>query len=194
MRHLIARLARRSQAMWGGIVSEARISLLRTGGVALGPGCRVGPNCEFALASGGARMGMIVAGPAAEISRGVIIRAYGGEVTLGANVYLGPYCVLYGHGGVEIGDHTLLSMHCTVLSSNHTVPATGVLIRSQPDILLPTRIGRNVWLGAGVSVLGGVTIGDGCIVGAGAVVTHDLPPESISVGVPAHVVGHRSPQ
>jgi acetyltransferase-like isoleucine patch superfamily enzyme len=194
MRHLIARLARRSQAMWGGIVSAARISLLRTGGVALGPGCHVGPNCEIAFAPVRARMGRITAGPAAEISRGVIIRAYGGEVTLGANVYLGPYCVLSGHGGVEIGDDTLLSMHCTVLSSNHTVPAPGVLIRSQPDILLPTKIGRDVWLGAGVSVLGGVTIGNGCIVGAGAVATHDLPPESISVGVPARVVGHRSPQ
>ncbi len=48
------------------------------------------------------------------------------------------------------------------------------------------------WLGAGVKVMGGVTIGDGCVVGAGAVVTDDLAPYSIAVGVPAKVIGQRS--
>ena len=66
-------------------------------------------------------------------------------------------------------------------------------IQSQPDIPLAKKIGQDVWLGAGVTVLGGVAIGDGCVVGAGAVVTHDLPCGSISMGVPARVVGHRSP-
>jgi acetyltransferase-like isoleucine patch superfamily enzyme len=122
---------------------------------------------------------------------GVILDAWGGSIRIGAHVFLGPYVVVYGHGGVEIGDHTLVSMHCRILSSNHTVPTAGTLIRSQPDILLPTRIGRDVWLGAGVTVLGGVTIGDGCVVGAGAVVTRDLPPNSLAVGVPARVTGTR---
>jgi len=83
-------------------------------------------------------------------------------------------------------------MHCCIVSSNHTVPDRGKIIRQQPDILLPTKIGRDVWLGAGVKVMGGVTIGDGCVVGAGAVVTHDLPPYAIAVGVPAKVIGQRS--
>jgi acetyltransferase-like isoleucine patch superfamily enzyme len=79
------------------------------------------------------------------------------------------------------------------MSSNHAVPSAKQLIRDQPDKLLPTKIGRDVWLGAGVKVLGGVTIGDGCVVGAGAVVTKDLPSYSIAVGVPARVTGHRDP-
>jgi acetyltransferase-like isoleucine patch superfamily enzyme len=120
------------------------------------------------------------------------LHAYGGQIVLAENVFLGPHVVVYGHGGVEIGDNTLIAMHCRVLSSNHTIPAQGVDIRSQPDVLLPTRIGRDVWLGAGVTVLGGVTIGDGCIVGAASIVTSDLPPNSIAYGSPAKVARFRS--
>ncbi len=54
-------------------------------------------------------------------------------------------------------------------------------------------IGRDVWLGVGVTVLGGVTLGEGCIVGAGAVVTADLAPYTIAYGVPARVRGSRKP-
>jgi len=50
----------------------------------------------------------------------------------------------------------------------------------------------NVWLGLHVQVLDGVTIGYGTVVGAGAVVTKDLPPNSVAVGVPAKVVRRRS--
>lgn len=50
---------------------------------------------------------------------------------------------------------------------------------------LPVIIGNNVWLGTGVIVNPGVIIGDNCIVGAGAVVTRDLPKNTLCVGVPA---------
>lgn len=121
----------------------------------------------------------------------MILRPYGGSIRLGENVYLGPGAVVFGHGGVEIGSSTLVSMHCRILSSNHAVPPRGVEIRSRPDVLLPTKIGRDVWLGAGVTVLGGVTIGEGCVVGAGSVVTHDLPAYAVAVGTPARNVRER---
>lgn len=150
-----------------------------------------GIDCRRGFGSGGP--GEIVIGRHAWIERGVVLHAYGGRIALNTNVFLGPHVVIYGHGGVEIGDAALISMHCRILSSNHTIAATGVDIRSQPDILLPTRIGRDVWLGAGVTVLGGVTIGDGCVVGAGAVVTQNLPANCVARGVPARVTGQRSP-
>lgn len=90
-----------------------------------------------------------------------------------------------------IGKDTLISMHCRILSSNHTIPDKNCLIRSKPDILLPVTIGEDVWLGTGTTILGGVTVGNGCIVGAGAVVTKDLPPYSVAVGIPAKVVRTR---
>lgn len=137
------------------------------------------------------QLGRITAGVDLQLEAGVVLHAYGGTITLGRNVFIGPYTVIYGHGGVEIGDDCLVSMHCRILSSDHTVPAPGQRIRSTPDIVKPTRIGHDVWLGAGVTVLGGVTIGAGCVVGAGAVVKSDLPPQSIAVGIPARVIGTR---
>ena len=137
------------------------------------------------------KSGQISSGPQLRISQGVILHAHGGSIVLGSQVYLGPYTVVYGHGGVVIGDNALIAMHCCILSSNHTVAPLGTPIHSQPDVLLPTRIGHDVWLGARVTVLGGVTIGDGCVVGAGSVVTKDLPPGSVAVGVPARIIRQR---
>jgi acetyltransferase-like isoleucine patch superfamily enzyme len=48
-----------------------------------------------------------------------------------------------------------------------------------------------VWIGVNVSVMDGVVIGRGSIIGAGAVVTSDIPPYSIAVGVPARVIRER---
>jgi acetyltransferase-like isoleucine patch superfamily enzyme len=52
-------------------------------------------------------------------------------------------------------------------------------------------VGRDVWIGGHSTVLSGVRIGDGAVVGAGSVVTKDIPPFSIAVGVPARVMRMR---
>lgn len=161
-------------------------------GVKCAQAVKIGPDCEVSLGPGPERRGVIELGAHTRLNRGVLLHPYGGRIAVGRHVFLGPAVVIYGHGGVEIGDDTLISMHCRILSSNHSVPSSGIPIRSQPDICLPTKIGRDVWLGAGVTVLGGVCIGDGCIVGAGAVVTKELPPGSIAYGVPAQVRGYRA--
>ena len=169
----------------------ARTLWPRLTGVRIGIGARIGAMCEVALGSAPARRGAIILGDRTRLDRGVLLHPYGGCIETGIDVYLGAYTTVYGHGGVVIGKDTLISMHCRILSSNHSLPPVGTIIRSQGDVLLPTQIGRDVWLGAGVTVLGGVSIGDGCVIGAGSVVTKDLPPYSISVGVPAVVRGHR---
>ncbi len=53
------------------------------------------------------------------------------------------------------------------------------------------RIGNDVWIAAGASILRGVTIGDGAVIGAGAVVTKDVEPYSIVAGVAAKKIGQR---
>ena len=173
-------------------LSRCRARLVALTGVAVGQQVLIGPACEVALGPVPSRRGDIVLGERTRLDRGVLLHPFGGRIETGINVYIGPYTAIYGHGGVQIGTDTLISMHCRILSSNHAVPPPGIIICSQPDLLRPTTIGRDVWLGAGVTVLGGVTIGDGCVVGAGAVVTRDLPPASIAYGVPATVRSKRS--
>lgn len=169
------------------VASRIRAARARATGAEIGRGVQLGRGCDLDLGFSSRRRGRLVIGNDCEFHQGVVLHPYGGAIHLGSGVFMGSYAVIYGHGGVTIGDRTLVSMHCRILSSNHTIPPAGVDIRSQPDVLLPTRIGRDVWLGAGVTVLGGVTIGDGCVVGAGAVVAHDLPPNSIAFGIPATV-------
>jgi acetyltransferase-like isoleucine patch superfamily enzyme len=168
-----------------------RVTLARASGAQLDRGCVLGPGADLQLGLALLRRGQISLGENCELGQSVVLHPCGGSITLDRDIFIGPGSVIYGHGGVIIGKDTLVSMHCRILSSNHTIPPPGTIIRSQPDRPLPTLIGRDVWLGAGVTVLGGVTIGDGCVVGAGAVVTKNLLPGSIAVGVPARVVGAR---
>lgn len=183
---------------WFKLLRRWRVAAARRRGVTCADDLRLGAAVDFNLGSSyrnstraAGTTGRISVGPACWIEQGVLLWAFDGAVEIGADVFIGPYAVLFGHGGVSIGDRTLISMHCRILSSNHGVPPLGQFIRDQPDILLPTKIGRDCWLGAGATILGGVTLGDGCVVGAGAVVTRDLPAGSIAVGVPARVTGQR---
>jgi acetyltransferase-like isoleucine patch superfamily enzyme len=172
--------------------SATRVWRARAAGARIAADVAIAPACDLRLGFENSRRGRLEIGAGCELEPGVVLRPHGGSIRLGANVHLGPGVVIYGHGGVEIGNDCLVAMHARILSSEHTLPPLGTLIRSQPDILKPTRLGRDVWLGAGVTVLGGVTIADGCVIGAGAVVTGDLPPGAIAVGVPARIVGHRT--
>lgn len=135
--------------------------------------------------------GKVVAGSCCEINQGVELNPFGGWIRLANRVWLGPYVVIYGHGGVEIGEWTMVSMHATIVSSNHAVPGMDRCIRWEIDELLPTKIGRDVWIGANAVILGGVTIGDGAVVAAGAVVTKDVESGTVVAGNPARLLRRR---
>jgi acetyltransferase-like isoleucine patch superfamily enzyme len=160
--------------------------------VTVGKSCRLDRGLDVELGMRDRAWGRIQIGDQSHLSIGVSLHAFGGSIELGEKAFLGPFTVIYGHGGVKIGRDALIAMHCRIVSSNHTIPAPDITINSQANLLLPVVIGNDVWFGAGVTVLGGVTIGDGCVVGAGSVVTRDLPPNSVAMGVPAKVVRMRS--
>lgn len=169
---------------------DSWVHQLRFPQASLGSDTRVG-RWVVLRSSLGPSAASISVGRGCEIQDGARLETWGGSIILQENTFVGPYVVIYGHGGVRIGKGCLISMHCRILSSNHTIPPAGIPIRSMPDQLQLTIIEDDVWLGAGVTVLAGVHLHQGAIIGAGAVVTHDIPANAIAVGVPARVIHYR---
>ena len=109
---------------------------------------------------------------------------FGKNLRIGENVFINIGCRFQDTGGITIGDETLVGHGSTLTTLNHSIDPD----RRADMTPAPIVIGRNAWLGAGVTVVPGVTIGDGAIVGAGAVVTKDVPADAIVAGVPATLV------
>jgi acetyltransferase-like isoleucine patch superfamily enzyme len=92
---------------------------------------------------------------------------------------------------VHIGDGVYTGTHVQIAAVNHVYSDPDKFIKDQGITAQGIRIEDDVWLGSTVVVVDGVTIGKGSVVGAGAVVTKDLPPYSVAVGVPAKIVKDR---
>ena len=112
-------------------------------------------------------------------------------IEIDENTFIGPYTCIGGPGNVKIGKYCLIAAHSGIIANNHIFADPIEMIRLQGLTRQGVVIGDNCWLGYGVKVLDGVTIGEGSVIGAGAVVTKDIPPYSIAVGVPAKVVRSR---
>ncbi len=87
--------------------------------------------------------------------------------------------------GIFIGEHTLIASRATILCHEHVK-------RDERNPKNPwvtnTYIGKNCFIGIGAIILPGVKIGDEVIIGAAAVVTKDIPSNSVAVGNPARVI------
>lgn len=109
---------------------------------------------------------------------------FGKNITIGARVFINAGGRFQDQGGITIGDDCLIGHNAVIATLQHDIAP-----ERRADLLpSPVVLGRNVWLGANVTVLPGVTIGDDAVVGAGSVVTKDVPARSIVVGSPARVV------
>ena len=84
----------------------------------------------------------------------------------------------------------IVAEHATSVETRETGGQILQRIKRKGQIL----IGNDVWIGDGVTILGGVRIGDGAVVAAEAVVTKDVPPYAIVAGNPARVIKYRFPQ
>lgn len=117
------------------------------------------------------RPDLIKMGKNVYINHGCFIDASQGEIEIGNNVLIGPYCVL------RAADHVFSNPDIPILKQGH-----------EPGKIV---IEDDVWLAANVTVLPNVRIGKGSVIGAGAVVTKDVEPFSIAAGVPAKKIGTR---
>lgn len=114
-----------------------------------------------------------------------------GFTEIGAFCSIGPNVSL---GGLGWHPTDRLSTHPAFYSSRLQAGTTFVKNNNGIDNeteLQHTKVGNDVWIGAGCIILDGMTIGDGAIIAAGAVVTKDVPPYAIVGGVPAKIIRYR---
>lgn len=119
--------------------------------------------------------------PSCHVSRDLITEEY---VFLGNECWIGPM--------THIGRYTLLGPRVAIVGDDHVIDTVGIPMHfsGRPEQKV-THIGRDVWIGYGVTVRRGSTIGEGAIIGAGSVVTRDVPPYEIWAGIPAQKVRDR---
>jgi acetyltransferase-like isoleucine patch superfamily enzyme len=138
--------------------------------------------------------GPVELGEAVHLYRDTIIQTgEGGSISLGARTHIQPRCQFSAYKApIVIGQRVDIAPYCAFYPYSHGMTAEGTPVRRQP---LQSKGGifveDEVWLGVGVIVLDGVRIGKGAVVGAGAVVTKDIPSNSICSGVPARMVKMR---
>ncbi|WP_018615951.1 DapH/DapD/GlmU-related protein [Segetibacter koreensis] len=109
---------------------------------------------------------------------------YGKHTKIGKNVFINFDCVFLDLGGIIIEDNVLIAPKVSLLSEGHPISP------NERQSLVPGRIHikKNTWIGAGATLLPGVTIGENAVVAAGAVVSKDVPANSIVGGVPAKII------
>ena len=109
---------------------------------------------------------------------------FGQFIQIGKNVFINHACSFLDMGGITLEDQVLLGPKVNLITENHPVdPADRRTLICKPIV-----IKRNAWIGAAATILPGVTIGENAIVAAGAVVSKDVPANTVVGGVPAKFI------
>lgn len=120
---------------------------------------------------------------------------YGTHTSIGKGVFFNFNLTIQDDAPVTIGDDCNFGPNLTIVTPQH--PLIGSERKAFPDsdgvmkhlcYAQPVKIGHDCWFGANVTVCPGVTIGDNVVIGAGSVVTHDIPSNTVAVGVPCKVL------
>ena len=109
---------------------------------------------------------------------------FGRFIRLGKNVFINHACSFLDLCPITIEDDVMIGPKVNLITENHPLDPGD----RKTVLLKPILVKRNAWIGAGATILPGVTIGENAVVAAGAVVSRDVPPNSIVAGIPARVV------
>jgi galactoside O-acetyltransferase len=129
------------------------------------------------------------------LSNNVMISCKNGTVRTGSNVGIGAYTVIQStaNSPVTIGSEIMIGPQCYIVGGGSynterlDIPIWRQGIKSDSGVTLED----DIWIGAKVTVLGGVVMGGGSVAAAGAIVTKSIPERSICLGQPARVVKSR---
>lgn len=114
------------------------------------------------------------------------------NIYLGNNIYISHDVeFITNNSRIIVGNYVLIGPYTLITTSNYKLNKINKPIYTQGIISKIVNIADDVWIGAHVSILSGVKIGKGAVIGAGSVVTKDIPPYAVAVGVPAKVIKYR---
>jgi acetyltransferase-like isoleucine patch superfamily enzyme len=109
---------------------------------------------------------------------------FGQLIRIGRNVFINHACSFLDLGGITIEDDVLIGPRVNLISEGHPLDPAGRKVLE----LKPILIKRNAWIGAAATILPGVTVGENAVVAAGALVTEDVPDNTVVGGVPAKII------
>jgi acetyltransferase-like isoleucine patch superfamily enzyme len=109
---------------------------------------------------------------------------FGENINIGKNVFVNHACTFMDRGGISLEDNVLIGPKVNLITTKHPVNPT----ERRATISQPILIKKGAWIGVGATILPGVTIGENSIVAAGAVVSKDVPDNTIVGGIPAKFI------
>ena len=109
---------------------------------------------------------------------------YGKHTKIGKNVFINFDCVFLDFGGITIEDGVFIAPKVSLLTEGHPLSP-----RDRHSLTVsPIHLKRNAWIGANATIVQGVTVGENAVVAAGAVVTRDVPENTVVGGIPAKIL------
>jgi acetyltransferase-like isoleucine patch superfamily enzyme len=109
---------------------------------------------------------------------------YGKNTKIGKNVFINFDCTFLDLGGITIEDNVMIAPKVSLLTEGHPVSVSERQTLTVGKIVIK----KNAWIGANATILQGVTIGENSIVAAGAVVSKDVPDNTVVGGIPAKFI------
>ena len=116
---------------------------------------------------------------------------YGFHIEVGENFFANYNFIVLDGNYVRIGDNVWIAPNVGIYAAGHPLDVEDRI--GGEEYAFPVTIGDNVWIGGGVTIIGGVTIGRNAVVAAGSVVIRDVPPGALVAGNPARVVRKLGP-
>lgn len=110
------------------------------------------------------------------------------RLRLGSNISIHPYSYIQAGGGLQIGDNVSIATHSVIITETHTWKNEAVPIKYNPVLSTPVVIEDDVWVAAGVEIIGPCIIHKRSVLAAGAVVRGEVPSGCVVGGVPAKVI------
>lgn len=107
----------------------------------------------------------------------------GSNIHAGKNIIINYNVTILDVDEVHLGDFCMIGPGVLIATVNHPMVPSGR--RKHLSLIKPVYIGNDVWIGGKAVILPGVHIGNNCVIAAGAIVTHDVPDNTLVAGVPA---------